>query len=377
MWLEAQVHWHLLHELAKCKTPFCIIDAYPYKGYWCNDAWASLWECQDQKSWKECVSKTMEGWSYSTHVAMQNLKNIVQVKKLNHQMTFNIFRNGTSKIITVYQRPFSWKGNILVLYELLPQVGNVMDNIRRSAEGFRHSQSLITLFTKKGNLIFQNTSSENFYTKGLVAEEMGKKNPSKSCFELIIGNNEVYQHAMDAVENKSFWTGYTLYCCRFTHAFIRRRISIAYGVDPVSRTNMIVLDESYSLEYDNELEKGRKLKAEGILVFSTSSGLRTAAQVEGSVFFRGNSDCKDSAAKGTDCLSSALLKELENGYDNISDSSVAYNSDCDEEAVFFDSGKSITDNSVSKKLAKVEALNEKYKERCKALEERCKHLALL
>lgn len=38
----------VLNEFAKMNTGICIINAYPYKGIWCNDAWCKVWVCKKE-----------------------------------------------------------------------------------------------------------------------------------------------------------------------------------------------------------------------------------------------------------------------------------------------------------------------------------------
>lgn len=97
----------------------------------CNDGWLSLWECSTRAEWFKRASTTMENWSHATHINMRALRDCVQNAQKTTTSTYHIYRNEIRKMITVYQRPFTYDGEVLVLYELVPETEVIKDSIKR------------------------------------------------------------------------------------------------------------------------------------------------------------------------------------------------------------------------------------------------------
>ena len=252
----------ILKEFEKIKTLMCLIDAYPYKGHWyvktvfkpfvslnidrCNDGWLEVWECSSKEQWVERASKTMENWSHATHSQMRQLRDRVQIRKETAMHSYHIYRNDERKLISVFQRPFDYQGETHILYELVPEAGLIKDNMKRSMEAFRYIGALVTMFDMHGNLLHQNPRSKSFYEELLASKEKGK-----SILERILGHRALHDKLIQTVAAKGAARVITIRRDNGIKRVIRRRLNATYGLDPVTGSRMIVLDESYAVDNPN------------------------------------------------------------------------------------------------------------------------------
>ena len=240
----------MLREFEQLKVPMCLINAYPYRGVWCNDGWLSVWECESREAWMLRASKTMENWSHATHAQMRGLRDRVQIDKQTAVQSYHIYRNEKRKLISVYQRPFEYEGETLVLYELIPEDGLIRDTMKRSIEGFRYIVPLVSLFDLHGSLLQQNPSGSSFY-KELLAEEA----PGITPLRRILGHDVLHSKILKLISSRGTASIVTVKKDQKRHRVTRRSMDATYGLDPVTGQKMLILSESYSIEskaYDGE-----------------------------------------------------------------------------------------------------------------------------
>lgn len=228
------------------QTGICIVNAYPYKGYWCNSSWLKVWECKYIEDWYESTSKTMDNWSYSTHLTMKELYKKVQINKEKTYNNYTIYRNGVVKKVSVCQRPFQFNNETLVLYEHIPSDKKVDDISKRTMEGFKYTLSILTMFNLKGEIILQNPLSESYYNKELLKIESEKS--ELNMLQYIIGNQELYNEIFKSIINLGIYNGTVLQANKLQGKKLRRIINASYGLDPVTSQKMIMLSENYLIE---------------------------------------------------------------------------------------------------------------------------------